>query len=220
MAYDAFPTQKIGELITAADINQIGANFAAGVPDIFTTKGDIAVATAADVAARLAVGANGDMLVADSSASCGVKWLQPGKSFAKYTRTTTLAIPNNTSTRLDFATQVYDTDTAVTTGASWKYEVPATGFYHVAVMITLEASSAWANTELGYITIQPDTANSRSFFPVAAATSGFRMSFQFFATLFFTLGDDLYATFQQNSGSSINIDGDGTGNYINILRIF
>jgi len=47
MTYTAVPTKSTGDLWTAANHNTyIKDNFAAGVPDIFTTKGDIAVATA------------------------------------------------------------------------------------------------------------------------------------------------------------------------------
>mgnify|MGYP000849646945 FL=1 len=41
---------------------------------IWDAKGDLAVATAADTASRLAVGSNGQVLTADSTQSTGVKW--------------------------------------------------------------------------------------------------------------------------------------------------
>lgn len=75
MAYTAVPTVATGDLWTAANHNTyIRDNFAAGIPDIFTTKGDIAVATASDAAARLGVGSDGQLLTADSSQSTGLKW--------------------------------------------------------------------------------------------------------------------------------------------------
>ena len=40
----------------------------------FTTKGDILVTTGASTPTRLAVGTNGDCLVADSGEASGVKW--------------------------------------------------------------------------------------------------------------------------------------------------
>lgn len=75
MPYNPVPTVATGDLWTASNHNTyIRDNFAAGVPDIFTTKGDLAVASAANAAGRLAVGANGQRLVADSSQSLGMKW--------------------------------------------------------------------------------------------------------------------------------------------------
>ncbi len=41
---------------------------------IWDTKGDLAVATGADTASKLAAGANGKSLVADSSQTTGLKW--------------------------------------------------------------------------------------------------------------------------------------------------
>lgn len=57
MAYTPVPTVTTGDLFTAANYNAyVSANFAAGVPDIFTTAGDMAYGTAADVATRLGIG--------------------------------------------------------------------------------------------------------------------------------------------------------------------
>jgi hypothetical protein len=46
---------------------------------IWDAKGDLAVGTGADTAARLAVGSNGQRLVADSAQSTGVKWATGGR---------------------------------------------------------------------------------------------------------------------------------------------
>ena len=46
-------------------------------PSIVDAKGDLIAATAADAVGRLAVGTNGQQLVADSTASTGLKWDNP-----------------------------------------------------------------------------------------------------------------------------------------------
>lgn len=81
MAYTPVPTVATNDLWTATQHNTyIRDNFAASVPDIFTTKGDIAVATGADVAVRLAVGGEGAVLVADSVQSTGIRWSNTNKT--------------------------------------------------------------------------------------------------------------------------------------------
>lgn len=81
MAYTPVPSVSTGDTWSASQHNTyVRDNFAAGVPDIFTTKGDLAVATAADTAARLAVGSTGAILVADSAAAAGVRWSSTGKT--------------------------------------------------------------------------------------------------------------------------------------------
>jgi hypothetical protein len=47
---------------------------------IVDAKGDLIAATAADTPARLAVGTNGQILTADSTASTGLKWVTPASS--------------------------------------------------------------------------------------------------------------------------------------------
>jgi hypothetical protein len=52
---------------------------------ILDAKGDLITATAADTPARLAVGTNGQTLVADSTASTGLKWATPASGMTKIT---------------------------------------------------------------------------------------------------------------------------------------
>ena len=45
MAYAALPAKIATDTLDLADYNKIKGNFEAGVPDIMTTKGDIAAAS-------------------------------------------------------------------------------------------------------------------------------------------------------------------------------
>jgi hypothetical protein len=76
-------------------------------------KGDIITATADNTPARLAVGTNGQTLVADSTASTGLKWATPsaaafvGASIYASSQTITKGIYN----KIAYANEVYDTNT-------------------------------------------------------------------------------------------------------------
>ena len=68
---------------------------------IVDAKGDLIAATAADTPARLAVGANGTMLVANSAESTGLKWTTATDQFPWQTWTptyTSLTVGNGTVT--------------------------------------------------------------------------------------------------------------------------
>jgi hypothetical protein len=63
MAYTALVKRAVGYLVAAADWLLIKNNFAAGIPDIFTTKGDLAVGTGSMAITRLGAGSNTQALI-------------------------------------------------------------------------------------------------------------------------------------------------------------
>lgn len=87
------------------DMDFIWASDATGIPaTIFDAKGDIIAATAADTAARLAVGTNGHVLTADSSTATGLKWAAAaggGKVLQVVAATTTTTVTSTTTTYID-----------------------------------------------------------------------------------------------------------------------
>jgi hypothetical protein len=62
-------------------------------PTLLDAKGDIIVASAADTAARLAVGANGHVLTADSAEATGLKWAAPSGGSGGGTKTLAVFTP-------------------------------------------------------------------------------------------------------------------------------
>ena len=65
---------KIYKVVSAAWTDYATLTGAVATDTIWDTKGDLAVATAADTASKLAAGANTKVLTADSSQSTGLKW--------------------------------------------------------------------------------------------------------------------------------------------------
>ena len=126
MAYSALPSKSASDTLTLTNYDNVRDNFAAGVPDLYTTKGDIAPATGADAAARLAVGADDAVLVANSACNVGMAWyIPPG---ARVRNASTLGITVSTWTGLTFDTEAYDfSGMHTTTGSTGRLTVPQNG---------------------------------------------------------------------------------------------
>lgn len=75
MAYTAVPKVDPAELWEDSDFNTyIKDNFAVSPAALAQAKGDLFAGTASQAGARVAVGANHTVLVADSGESAGIKW--------------------------------------------------------------------------------------------------------------------------------------------------
>ena len=79
-----------------------------------TTKGDIYAATAASTPARLGVGTDGQTLVADSTASTGLKWATVSSSptfvGCRLYNTAVQSIPSGTATEITYNSEAFDTN--------------------------------------------------------------------------------------------------------------
>lgn len=147
MAYTAVPTAyNDSPGWSASWVNKyIKDNFAAGVPDIFTTKGDLAVATAANAATRLAIGADGSILFADSATATGLNWGFPGLAKVNDTGTQSFATTYTKLTELD--NEFYD---LYSVWASDRFTATYPGYYLVTCMFQCNKSSTtWASTDRG-----------------------------------------------------------------------
>ena len=107
---------------------------------IVDAKGDLITATANDVPARLAVGTNGQYLVADSTTSTGLKWgaitIPTLPAFRAYGSSGT-SLTGAAWTKLTFDTEVFDTDNKF---ASDRFTPTVAGYYQVSARARLNAS--------------------------------------------------------------------------------
>ena len=150
MAYADIGDIATGAVISEAYLDQIRANFQAGVPDIFTTKGDIAVATAADTAARLPVGADDATLVPDASTATGLAWqIQPAARV--YNDAAIDPAPGGWVT-LTFNTERFDTDAMHSTSTNTgRLTVPTggDGLYLIGGNLELDSGGGAGGSDKG-----------------------------------------------------------------------
>jgi hypothetical protein len=105
--------RSLGTAIDTTVFNNAGAAIAKTIVD---AKGDIIAATAADTVARLPVGTNGQVLLADSAETTGLKWGSPpsGKVLQVVQATTTTATTISSTTYADTTLTATITPTSAT----------------------------------------------------------------------------------------------------------
>lgn len=141
---------------------------------------------------------------------------------ARYKSSSGQSIPNNTSTIVDFATKDWDTDNAVTTGASWKFTCPTgkAGKYLVAVKTWSATGAGWNLGE----TWRNGLFKNGSLFafvgnPEAPTASTARMESVGATVVDLAAGDYIDIRLTQDSGGAVTMAPDATTNHVSIHRI-
>ena len=117
--------------LTAADTGAIPAS-------LIDAKGDVIVGTAADTAARLAVGADGQVLTADSAETSGVKWAAAAGGETLHSPPSPAWITNLQS--VTASTSVLG---AVNQEIYVPFRIPAGSWSHIGVVSTVAGTSTW-----------------------------------------------------------------------------
>lgn len=146
----------------------------------------------------------------------------PPFSGARYATDAAQTITNNTTVAIiNFDGQIYDTDSAVTTGAGWKYTAPATGYYHLDCGIEFAGSSGWAAGERGLLQLFKNNSNilelDRRDFYVSGGSLVMRLYGH--ATIALDKDDYIDIRIAQNSGGDLQLANDQKKCWINIERV-
>jgi hypothetical protein len=112
---------------------------------IVDAKGDLIGATAADTPARLAVGTNGQVLTADSTASTGLAWATPsassGPAFRAFRSSTAQSFTTNVFTKVQFNGETFDTDSCFDSTTNFRFTPTKAGYYQVQATIEFGGSA-------------------------------------------------------------------------------
>ena len=116
-------------------------------PTIFDAKADLLTATANDTPARLAVGTNGQVLTADSTAGTGLAWATPtsGSTAVGVTAFTSTAqnTTSGTATVINLNSEAFDTDSMHSTSSNTsRLTIPTGkgGYWLVNVLTVIDAT--------------------------------------------------------------------------------
>lgn len=172
---------------------------------IVDAKGDLIAATANDTPARLAVGTNGQILVADSTASTGLKWAASGNFIGcRATKTgSNQSISNNTYTLVTFNAETYDTDGFHSTSTNTeRMTIPAglAGYYEVTASVGFDTNT----TGRRLLQIRKN-GTAIALTEVSSATSTNYPAFNASIVVNLAVGDYVDFEAYQTSGASLDV---------------
>lgn len=223
MTYTPVPEKTTGDLWSAADHNTyIRDNFAAGVPDIFTTAGDMAVASGADAAMRLPIGTTGQLLMVDSTKTSKMKYYGAVGVFARYKKSGAQTLTNNTTAIINFQTQDYDTLSRVATGAAWKFTAGTngTGKYLVAATLLTTHTSIWGvNEKINMAVYKNGTLYATLDEQHAQAVGDYEVGLHGVTLVPMNTSDYIDVRCVQDSGGNVAIQGSVNNCHIAIARL-
>jgi hypothetical protein len=178
---------------------------------IVDAKGDLIAATAADTVSRLAVGTNGQVLTADSTAATGIKWASAsgssGPSFKAYIGTSQ-TLSAATWTKLAFNTEEWDTDSNYDT-STYRFTPTTAGKYTVDLSCFMYDGpeyrlALWKNgSEAAFMDIK-DNSSVSDMNPNLQGSTSISMN---------GTTDYIEAYGFMRAGSTRRVDGGSTGNW-------
>jgi hypothetical protein len=129
---------------------------------IVDAKGDLITATAADTPARLAVGTNGQTLVADSSTATGLKWATAaatsGPAFRAKMSAQQSGVALNTATKVIFDSEDFDPDSCYDATTNYRFTPNKSGYYQITTTMNYDQGSVTTIQNMIYKNGSKDSA--------------------------------------------------------------
>jgi len=142
---------------------------------------------------------------------------------ARYYRSTAQSLANSTEVIMDYSTKQYDTHSAVTTGASWKYTAPTAGYYRINASCDIDAAS-WNIGEAHYLILYKNGVAATSpyqilNFDAKTGVASARSVVTGSTTIYLNANEYISVAALQNSGASVNTTADGGSNFIEVEKV-
>ena len=180
---------------------------------IVDAKGDLIAGTGADAVSRLAVGANGTTLVADSAEATGLKWATPssGTTFAGADVGTTGSqnLTTSTATFINFDSEVFDVGgyhDNVTNNSRFTVPAGKAGYYLLVASINFQSNA----TGLRYAVLYKN-GTSINYVTRTSAINGAQMWVSVSGIAYGAVNDYFQVEGFQSSGSTLTSGGSEFG---------
>lgn len=137
----------------------------------------------------------------------------------KYSTASAQAIPNASSTIIDFDTKEFDDLASVTTGGSWKFVAKHSGKYRVEALATLAAGGAWGVGEQANLSVFVNGSEILRSIQYQQGAHGEIVTTRVAGTLNLLAGQEVDVRMYQDSDNSINLNSNATDTYVCIDQI-
>ena len=139
---------------------------------------------------------------------------------ASYTTAAGQSISNSTADIINFDTKDFDTHGAVTTGASWKFTAPISGFYNVSSVILFASSAATQGNAIDLQVFKNGSVYKRMSYKTIESTFSNFIGTQGQASVTLNAGDyiDIRVSYNRTGGNT-SLHNSSTYNHVEISRI-
>ena len=138
---------------------------------------------------------------------------------ARYTTDAGQVIPDNTTTIVNFEDKDFDTHNAVTTGASWVFTAPISGFYNVTSKLIFAGESVTVNDSVR-LALKVNTVDGQVIGDFHGNASGtYSLDILGSGLVELNAGDTLSVTCFNNAGGSHTLVPTGTRNWVAINKV-